>query len=191
MRILKVTVFVLGREQRHQSSTHPCSVHKDRGIHLNFTTPALSQGHPKAALRRAMQSSRCLKRQCMLLGKTVPKPWIGFLSLSLWLIDPCNVLHSRRRADFCRQRPAKSCIMHRIKTAKRVSSYTAFPVNPNSLFWVCGGIINTDSQMTLLYYFSVFLSLQMTYRSDLTQSCWSPHTSMRPSGWGCLISLGC
>lgn len=136
--IRKVTLFMPGREQRYQSSTHPWSGHKETDIHLNFTVPALSQGHPKAALRRAVQSSRCLKRQCMLLGKIVPKSQIGLLSLSLWLIDPCNVHLSRRGTDFSSQCPAKSCIMHSIKTTKCFSSYTAFPVNTNSLPWLGG-----------------------------------------------------
>lgn len=95
---LKVTLLIPGREHRHQSSPHSRSDHKERGIHLNFTIAAQSQGHPKAALERVVQSSGCLKRQGMLLGKIVPKPRIGLLSLSLWLIDPCNVQLSRRRS---------------------------------------------------------------------------------------------
>ncbi|KAL1773696.1 hypothetical protein HispidOSU_017047, partial [Sigmodon hispidus] len=41
-----------GREQRHQSSTYPWSDYEEIDIHLDFTMPALRQGHPKAALQR-------------------------------------------------------------------------------------------------------------------------------------------
>lgn len=72
---------------------------------------------------------------------------------------------------------------------KCFSGYGTFPVNPNSFPWV-GGIINTDGRMTLPYYSSEFLSLQMTYRRDLTSSCWSPHTSVRPLGLSLLDFFG-
>lgn len=52
----------------------PLAVKLERGMNLNFITAAQSQSYPKGSIGEGCASSRCLKRQNMLLGKIVPKP---------------------------------------------------------------------------------------------------------------------